>query len=282
MLSPIVLGHGRLWALTEHRLRGLGRELLIAAGSSTRTRRRAETNRAGGGVFVLNVLGLLTQRPTWYSTSTLALAGVVSELASDPHTTAIVLQFDTPGGEFQGAPEAAAAIRAARATVPIVASVQGMACSAGYYLAGQCTEIMASPSSELGSIGVYTVHEDLSAALDAQGYEITLISAGEGKVDGSPYGPLSDEARADLQAAVNRAYGMFVGDVASGRRVPAAQVRSTWKAKSYGAHQAVEMGLADGVGTLADAVARAGQLVRTKALSDEVDMRMRARARGLN
>ncbi|HEV2064048.1 MAG TPA: S49 family peptidase, partial [Thermoanaerobaculia bacterium] len=171
---------------------------------------------------------------------------------------------DSPGGEVYGADEAATVIRGVRASKPVVAVANSLAASAAYYLASQANELLVTPSGEVGSIGVYAVHEDWSAALDEGGVKVTFVSAGEGKTDGNDAQPLSDTAKADMQAAVDRYYSMFTAAVAKGRGVSVDRVRSEWKAKVYGAKQAVEVGMADAVGTLDDAIRRASALARAR------------------
>src|SRR5581483_8663120 len=89
--------------------------------------------------------------------------------------------------------------------------------SAAYWLASQAHEIVASPSSEVGSVGVYQLHRDVSKAMDAAGVKHTLVSAGKYKVEGNPYEPLAGEARDAVQQVVDDYYGMFVKAVADGR-----------------------------------------------------------------
>jgi ClpP class serine protease len=74
-----------------------------------------------------------------------------------------------------------------------------MAASAAYGLASAANEIVISPTSIVGSIGVVMLHADRSGELAAQGVKPTLIFAGSHKVDGNPFEPLSDAVRADLQ-----------------------------------------------------------------------------------
>jgi signal peptide peptidase SppA len=221
--------------------------------------------RAAGGVLVVPLLGVMSQRGGMSTCSSEEVAQTVASAANDPSVGAIVLEADTPGGEVSGTPELAAVIRQAAAMKVIVASVNSLAASAGYWAISGCTEILVTPSGLLGSIGIYTCHEDMSEALAADGVKLTFVSAGEGKTAGNPAEPLSEEARADLQMSVNEAYGMFTSAVAKGRGVGVEVVRSTWKAKVYGARQAVEMGMANAIGTRDDAIRRAASLSRRQA-----------------
>jgi ClpP class serine protease len=76
-----------------------------------------------------------------------------------------------------GIPELAAEIRAARGKKPIVAVANYRAASAAYWLGSQADEFVASPSADVGSIGVFAAHEDVSGMQEKLGVKTTLISA---------------------------------------------------------------------------------------------------------
>lgn len=266
---------GREWAVTveladfAHRILeadGIAALRLVAELHRT-GREEARTGDGGrrGAVAVVPVIGLLTHRgdlvDSMDTVSTAALASTVRAMAAEPSVSAIVLEMDSPGGEVAGMPEAAEVIRDARKVKPVVTSVNTKAGSGGYWLGSQADEIVVTPSGLLGSIGVYYLHEDKSAATAAQGRKVTLVHAGKYKVEGNPYGPLGDEALAHLQGRVDDAYGMFVADVARGRGVSRESVRDGFgQGRTVGAKQAVELGMATSVGTLEDAVRRAASL----------------------
>lgn len=221
---------------------------------------KPKTTRAGA-VAVLPVFGVIAHRMDQFmamsgGTSTERLAADFRAMLADDSVGAIMLEFDTPGGTVDGVPELAAEIFKARGQKPIIAHVNTMAASAGYFLASQADEIVMSPSSEVGSIGVYAMHEDWSKALDEEGVKVTFITAGEGKVAGNPYEPLSEDARADIQKRVDEVYGDFVAAVSKGREVAKSDITKVWQAKMYGAKEAVKLGMADRVGTLEDTIAR--------------------------
>jgi len=98
------------------------------------------------------------------------------------------------------------------------------------------------------------MHADQSRKDEQDGYRFTAIYAGSHKNDFSPHAPLSDDARAALQAEVDRLYGIFTESVAQHRGLTVEAVRDT-QARLYFGGDAVAAGLADRVGTLADAVA---------------------------
>lgn len=176
---------------------------------------------------------------------------------SNPEVGAIVIDVDSPGGVVDFIPETAAEIRAARGQKPIVAVANTLAASAAYWLASQADEISVTPSGEAGSIGVYAAHRDLSGALEMAGIKNTLIHAGKFKVEGNPFEPLTDEARAHIQEDVDAFYSMFTADVARGRGVKQTEVADGYgEGRVLNAKDAVRAGLADRVETLSEAVAR--------------------------
>jgi capsid assembly protease len=219
---------------------------------------------ASGSVAVIPVYGVICHRGDMFSeysggTSTEKLAQQIRQAVNDPNVKAIVMDFDTPGGSTDGVDELATAIFSARKKKSITAVSNCLCASAGYYLAAQCTEVVVSPSSMTGSIGVYCEHDDYSAALEKAGIKISLISFGENKTEGNSAEPLTDSAREHLQEMVNTFGEMFEKAVARGRGVSQGVVHKKFgQGRVFDAKQAVQLGLADRVATLDDVLAKYG------------------------
>lgn len=163
----------------------------------------------------------------------------------------IVFDFDSPGGSVFGVAELADEIYAARGQKKIVAQVAPLAASAAYWLACSCSEIVMTQSGQAGSIGVFTAHTDMSAALATEGLKVTLVSAGKFKTEGDPSQPLSDEAKAAIQNRVDQYYSAFVAGVARGRAVTQANVRTGFgEGRVVSAADALAMNMADRIATL--------------------------------
>ena len=162
-------------------------------------------------------------------------------------------------GDVSGIAELVSEIYQARKQKPITAVSNALMCSAAYYLAAQASEVLASPSSLTGSIGVYTTHADDSQYLDNVGVKFTLISQGANKTEGNSYEPLSDDARAQLQEMVDSFGQAFEKAVARGRGVKVDEVQKKFgQGRAFTAQKAVKLGLADRVGTLDDALSKHG------------------------
>lgn len=234
-----------------------------------------------GTVHVLRVSGSIMPRANLMSEMS---GGVTMETfqrdfrqaAADPGASAILLDIDSPGGMVDLVPETAEMIFAARREGrPIVAVANTMAASAAYYLAAAADEIVVSPSGIVGSIGVYLMHDDMSARLEQEGIARTFIFEGARKVEGHPFAPLDETARASLQAAVRYSYDAFTGDVARFRGVPASVVRADPEAdarhfgggRTYHATEAVRLGMADRVATLQDTLERLANPRRPRRVS---------------
>jgi ClpP class serine protease len=152
-----------------------------------------------------------------------------------------------------GCGELADEIYRSRERKPSVAVIDGNCYSAAYYLGSAASRVMCTPSSGIGSIGTLAMHIDASKQLEQEGITVTLIHAGEAKVDGNPFQPLSDRAKERIEAAVQYHYGMFTDSVARFRGIPVEDVRAT-EAGCYTPPEALALGLIDGVGVSADAI----------------------------
>ena len=168
--------------------------------------------------------------------------------------------FDSPGGEVGGLFDLADLIQGSRGKKPVYASVAESAFSAAYAIASACDRIFLTRTAGVGSIGVFTMHVDISKMDEKEGVACTYIFAGAKKVDGNPHEPLSSDAKDTIQAEIDRTYDLFVNTVARNRKLTAKKVKST-EAGLYFGEEGVESGLADQVGTVAEAVSALGTAI---------------------
>lgn len=176
---------------------------------------------------------------------------------NDASVSAIVLDIDSPGGTVLGLSELGDEIRAARGKKPVVAVANSVAASAAYWLGSQAEEFVVTPSGQVGSIGVLSMHQDITGLLEQEGVKINLIHFGKYKVEGNPFEVLGDEARAAIQADVDAYGGMFHRAVAKGRGVAVEKVRSDFgQGRMLMASDALARGMVDAVETFDDVIAR--------------------------
>lgn len=220
-----------------------------------------------GDVAVIDLVGCITYKASWlsYYFGGAAIADLQQQFRlalADPAVKTIVFRTDSPGGCVDMASEFADEIFAARGQKPIIGIADTMICSCAYWLISQVDTIYATQSAQLGAVGVYTSHEDVSGMLEKAGIKVTLVAHGDNKVDGSPYEPLSDSARAEMKANVDEIGGWFDAAVARGRGVDVATVLEKFgQGKVFRGKTAIKLGLADKAGTFGQVL---GKLVKTR------------------
>lgn len=172
---------------------------------------------------------------------------------ADPDVTAIVYDVNSGGGEASGCFELADESFALRGTKPTISVVDSACYSAAYALASTSDQVVVTPTGGAGSVGVYTMHVDMSKMLEDWGLSVTLIHAGDHKVDGHPYAALPEDVRADMQKSVDATYGKFVESVARNRNLSVDAVKAT-QARCYSADDALALGLIDSVASPIEAI----------------------------
>ncbi|MFC2252487.1 S49 family peptidase [Labrys portucalensis] len=237
-----------------------------ALNATTAPRYQAQSGRA-----VIPVTGSLLNRGDvdggrYGFTSYGWLAAAFDAAAADNAVTEVVLALDSPGGTVSGIEAATESLQALAASKHVIAHVDGLAASAAYWLASQAHEIVMTPMSQVGSIGVYTTHVDFSKLLDNIGVKVSLIASGRHKVEGNPFEALPPEARAAIQEHIDDLRLTFAQMVAAGRgdRLTADQAMAT-EARVYRGRHATQ-GKTDAVAAgLADRLASKAQLFASPA-----------------
>ncbi len=211
------------------------------------------------GIAVIPIHGTLVKRVLGMEAASglTSYGGIAQEIdaaLADPLVQGILLDIDSPGGEASGSFELARQIRHAATQKPVWAVANDAAYSAAYALAASAQRLIVTETGGVGSIGVIALHIDQSAKDAQEGYRYTAVTAGAHKNDFSPHHPLSDEAKAELQAEVDRLYGLFVEHVTAMRSLNADAVRATEAGLYFGAN-AITAGLADAVSSFETALA---------------------------
>ena len=235
----------------------------VAADRNARdARRQASVSNSGGGIAVLPLYGIVTQRGNMVddvsgpgTASTQQFSNLLRAALQDETVSQILIDIDSPGGSVYGVAELADEIVSARAQKPVVAIANSLAASAAYWIGCSASEFYVTPGGEVGSIGVWQAHQDYSKAMDEAGVKTTLISAGKFKVEGNPYAPLDEEAQGFMQSRVDDYYAAFTKAVAKGRGVPISQVRDGMgQGRVLGADAALASSMVDGIATFNDVV----------------------------
>lgn len=215
----------------------------------------------GKGVAVLPLVGTIIPRADLISESSGAVSvqrftRALREAVTSKDVGGIVIDVDSPGGQVGGVSELANEIFKARGQKRITAVANGLAASAAYWIAAAADELVVTPTGQVGSIGVFAMHEDVSGLLEREGVAVNLISAGRYKVEGNPFEPLSDEARGAIQAQVDDYYNIFTSDVARFRGVSqSAVIDGFGEGRVVGSQAAMQSGMVDRVATMDEVIA---------------------------
>ncbi len=208
------------------------------------------------GVAMIPVQGVLMKKSSWMSamsgcSSYQSIGMALATAMDDSSVKGIIFDIDSPGGSTHGCFELCNQIFKARGQgKPIYAAANDCACSAAYAIAAACDKVYVTMTGAVGSIGVYCVHCDQSAADEKAGLSYEYIKFGAKKAEGNPHTALSKSARADLQAEINRQGDIFVLAVAKYRGLSTEAVGGT-EAGVMSAGNALP-DYADAVGTLND------------------------------
>ncbi len=212
------------------------------------------------GVAVLCVDGPLEHRMTWWSNYE-ALAIQFKALCDDSSVRAIVMKFDSPGGECAGLNETVALMQAmkSKSGKSVTGYVDEACYSAAYALAMVCDEIFLPESGGVGSIGVITAMADITERDKKDGIRVEVIASGSKKTDGHPHVALTDGAIKRTRKSVDKLASAFFDIVSAGRGLPVETIAG-FQAGIFMGQDAVDCGLADGVMSLQECLQLAGNL----------------------
>lgn len=208
----------------------------------------------GKSIAVLKIRGAIIKSDfysdAWGIAGTDAITSALDVFTADKSIETIVLDIDSPGGSVYGVQELADKIFETRQKKKVIAIANPLAASAAYWLGTAASEFYATPSGEVGSVGVIMVHFDESKNFENEGIKVTVLQAGEYKGEGNPFQPLSQSAIDFNQQRLNEYYAAFVNSVARYRGVsPVEVVENFGKGRVYGAEQAMQSRMVDGVRT---------------------------------
>lgn len=166
----------------------------------------------------------------------------------DASVRGVILAVDSPGGSVAGGEGLHRALTRFAADKPVVAVLGGTAASAGYMVAMPAGRIFAREATVTGSIGVILQNFEATELMARLGVRAETVASGVFKDQPSPFRPLTEEGRAELNRVVMDLYDQFVDMVATGRRMEVAQVRALADGRIFTGRQALSLGLIDAIG----------------------------------
>jgi len=203
------------------------------------------------GVAVIPVRGTLVQRtgtlrPYSGMTGYDGLRQNFLTALCDEAVDAIVFDIDSPGGEVAGCFDLVDTIHGARGRKPIWSILGENAYSAAYAIASAADHITVPRTGGTGSVGVIYMHVSFEDALKKAGIEVTLITKGDLKGEGSDMKNLSEDTFKRMKADVEAVGALFDATVARNRGLKPKAVFDT-QAGTFLGEEGVKIGFADAV-----------------------------------
>jgi signal peptide peptidase SppA len=259
-VSPVILN--REWLIQPEALQSMAASARGMVDRGGFLQKQASENpllSVEDGIGVVAIEGPILRKPDLFAriffgaTGSEDIGAALREAGSRDDIKAVFLNIDSPGGTVAGTPELAAAVASLNKHKPVYAFSSGLMASAAYWVASQASAIYATPSAQVGSIGVVQAVIDNSAALDKAGIKVEVFSVGKYKAMGAPGTPLTDDQRELISSNLVEIAGEFHAAVlAKGRSIPA----EAMEGQTFSGRQAQRYNLAGMVPDRAEAMRR--------------------------
>jgi signal peptide peptidase SppA len=170
------------------------------------------------------------------------LSDQVDAMAADPAVEKIAFHVSSPGGTVTGVEELANKIR--NLGKPTMAYTDSEMASAAYWISSASDKVTASPSSSVGSVGVYMAIPDYSEAAKMAGIKMVVIKSGKFKGAGIEGTSLDEGQLGNLQAGVDTIHSEFKEAVNMKRKMVKAEAM---EGQVFSGKQAAAQGLVTGL-----------------------------------
>jgi len=181
-----------------------------------------------------------------------ALAPILEKAFRRSKPAAVALEINSPGGSPVQSSLIGSRIRrlSEETKVPVIAFVEDVAASGGYWLASAADEIWADGGSIIGSIGVIMSGFGAPEFLARHGIERRVHTAGKSKSMLDPFRPEKKEDVARLKVLLGDLHANFIDHVKTRRGDRLDQTQDLFTGEFWLAGRAAELGLIDGIAHL--------------------------------
>ena len=192
----------------------------------------------------------------------ISIRNLIQDIRKDERIKALVVRVDSPGGSALASELIREELEQLQSSgVPVVVSMASTAASGGYWISATADQIWASPSTVTGSIGVFGIVPEIEETLAAIGIDRDGIGTTPYSGSMDLMGSLDEGTQTVLQASVDFIYQTFLALVARGRDMDIDDVDAIGQGRIWTGHDALELGLVDGLGNLEDSIRAAAELV---------------------
>lgn len=176
------------------------------------------------------------------------LMDAIRDIRDDDSIEGLVLRIDSPGGSVQASDEILGELLRLQEEMPIVVTMSDLAASGGYYIAMAADSIVAQPSTQTGSIGIYGGKMNIRGLFEKLGLTVDLFTRGPHATLLSPYTDWTDEQRKLFHDQLETHYSGFLSYVADNRGLTIEAADSLGRGRVWSGAAATRLGLVDATG----------------------------------
>ncbi len=220
-----------------------------------------EASASGARIAVVNLSGNIASTMGYSSEGVISankVDKILDAIEEDKAVKAVVLRVNSPGGSALESELIHQRISALK--LPVVVSMGGVAASGGYYISCAGDYIYADPQTITGSIGVIMALPEAVELGDKLGLDSQTLGYGRYAGFGSVFEPYDAELLASLERESEAVYAEFRQRVMDSRKIGEDGIDAVSEGRIFIATDALENRLVDGIGGLADAIAKAAAL----------------------
>lgn len=225
-------------------------------------------------ILILPVTGVISSqaKKTFLTSGSSLVQEVLAQLKKaelDPFVKAVILKVDSPGGTVTASDILYNEIKKFREKTnkPVVASILNVGASGAYYLSLPADNIIAHPTSIVGSVGVIFMRPKFRGLMDKIGIDVAVSKSGKNKDLGSPFNATSKNEEEYFQIVTDKLASRFFSLVQKHRSLSEASLEEVKTAAIYLPEKAKQLGLIDDIGYLPDVIAKAKVLAK---ISDDI------------
>lgn len=219
-----------------------------------------------GKILLIDMQGIINnQKDHAFTGATTALGMVesireiIAKADKDENIKALLIKINSPGGTVTASDIILheLLLYKKKHVIPIYVQVMDLAASGGYYIALAGDEIIAHPTSLIGSIGVIAFKVNLENLMEKIGVDWEIVKSGDKKDFMSPFRSFTDEERELFQRIIDNFHNRFVSIIAENRqKLNIEEVKSLADGQVFDSKRAMELNLIDHIGYISDTVER--------------------------
>ena len=203
-------------------------------------------------VPVIRLNGVIASGKRGATLNDQSLAPMIERAFRKGKPAAVALSINSPGGSPVQSSLIAARIRrlADEKDIPVIAFVEDVAASGGYWLASAADEIWLDQSSIVGSIGVISAGFGFQELISKYGIERRVYTAGKSKSTLDPFVPEKAADVKRLKGVLEQMHQTFINQVKTRRADKLTEEHDLFTGEFWLGQTGVDLGLADGIGHL--------------------------------